>query len=172
MRMIPMITAMLFALSLTACSESEKTPDTSETASSAAAVSSEEETADSSGMRSIKTLKQLYPEFFEDDAPPFKGVEVYVWQMAEDDYRCGLMSGTNREKTPEEIADLGDRPLSVEETKCLLDAIGADKGSYFIIPCQMPYSSYMYEIDDAYRDKLNELFDGASVSVSIDAQSE
>ena len=29
----------------------------------------------------------------------YKGLEVYVWQMAEGDYRFGLMQGTNREKT-------------------------------------------------------------------------
>ena len=43
----------------------------------------------------IEKLRKKYPEYFE--LGTFKGLEVYVWQMAEDDYRFGLMQGTNRE---------------------------------------------------------------------------
>ena len=42
----------------------------------------------------IEELRVKYPEYFE--LGTFKGLEVYVWQMAESDYRFGLMQGTNR----------------------------------------------------------------------------
>ena len=47
----------------------------------------------------IDGLRDKYPEYFA--LGTFKGLEVYVWQMAENDYRFGLMQGTNREKTLE-----------------------------------------------------------------------
>ena len=49
----------------------------------------------------IRILKEKYPEYFE--LGTFKGLEVYAWQMAEDYYRFGLMQGTNRQKTLEEL---------------------------------------------------------------------
>ena len=79
--------------------------------------------------------------------------------MAENSYECGLMSGTNRNKTEEEIWDLHKKPLSIEEAKLILKELGADKDRYFVIPVIQPYSSYRYEIDDAYREKIRKLFE-------------
>ena len=67
---------------------------------------------------SIERLKEQYPEYFE--LSDFKGIEVYVWQIAEESYRCGIMSGTNRNKTEEEIWELQEKSLSVDEAKALL----------------------------------------------------
>lgn len=105
----------------------------------------------------IEELRAKYPEYFKLDT--FKGIEVYVWQMAENSYECGLMSGTNRNKTEEEIWDLHKKPLSIEEAKLILKELGADKDRYFVIPVIQPYSSYRYEIDDAYREKIRKLFE-------------
>ena len=105
----------------------------------------------------IAELRAKYPEYFKLDT--FKGIEVYVWQMAENSYECGLMSGTNRNKTEEEIWDLHKKPLTIEEAKLILKELGADKDKYFVIPVIQPYSSYRYEIDDAYREKVRKLFE-------------
>lgn len=101
-------------------------------------------------------LKERYPEYFE--LVDFKGIEVYVWQMAENSYRCGMMSGTNRNKTDEEIWGLQEKSLSVEETKAILNEIGVEGSDIIVIPIAQPYSSYMYEIDDVYKENVSNLF--------------
>ena len=52
----------------------------------------------------MDSLRVKYPEYF--DLSTFKGLELYVWQMAPDSYSCGLMLGTNRNKTLEELINL------------------------------------------------------------------
>ena len=101
-------------------------------------------------------LKERYPEYFE--LVDFKGIEVYVWQMAENSYCCGMMSGTNRNKTDEEIRGLQEKSLSVEETKAILNEIGVEGSDIIVIPITQPYSSYMYEIDDVYKENVSNLF--------------
>ena len=105
----------------------------------------------------IDELKKKYPEYFK--LKDFKGVEIYVWQMAEGSYQCGMMSGTNRNKTEEEIWDLASKPLSIEEAKLILNDQGIKKEDWSIIPVVQPVSSYRYEIDDAYKEKVKKLFE-------------
>jgi hypothetical protein len=105
----------------------------------------------------IEKLKEKYPEYFEMSS--FKGIEVYVWEMAEGSYHCGMMSGTNHNKTDEEIWDLAKKSLSIEEAKMILNELGVKKEDVFIIPVVQPISSYRYEIDDAYREKVRKLFE-------------
>lgn len=107
----------------------------------------------------MNKVKEKYPEFFEIEGEPFKGIEIYVWQMAEDLYYCGLMFGTNRNKSDDEIFALQEKALTVDETKTLLNDIGVSKDSIFVYPIAQPYSSYLYEIDDDYCNKVSELFD-------------
>lgn len=104
----------------------------------------------------MNELKERYPEYFE--LGDFKGIEVYVWQMAENSYCCGMMSGTNRKKTDEEIRGLQEKSLSVEETKAILNEIGVEGSDIIVIPITQPYSSYMYEIDDVYKENVSNLF--------------
>ena len=105
----------------------------------------------------IAELKQKYPEYFKLNA--FKGVEIYVWEMAEGSYHCGLMGGTNRTKTDEEIWDLAKNPISIEDAKLILNEQGIKKEYWLIRPIVQPVSSYHYEIDDAYREKVKKLFE-------------
>ena len=84
-------------------------------------------------------LREKYPEYFE--LGTFKGLEVYVWQMAENDYRFGLMYGTDREKTPEEKLAL--KGASAEEMARILSAYDIEDKDIFVIPWQNPISSYM-----------------------------
>ena len=106
---------------------------------------------------SIERLKEQYPEYFE--LSDFKGIEVYVWQIAEESYRCGIMSGTNRNKTEEEIWKLQESSLSVDEAKALLNELGINRNDIIVIPIAQPYSSYLYEIDNEYTERVTKLFE-------------
>ena len=102
-------------------------------------------------------LREMYPEFFDDDLP-MKGVVVYVWQMSEDSYCFGLMQGRNTVTTDEEIWELADRPLTLNETKALLNECGVPQEEISVMPVVQPISSYAYEIDDEYREKVRGFF--------------
>lgn len=41
----------------------------------------------------------------------------------------------------------------------ILNELGVKKEDVFIIPVVQPISSYRYEIDDAYREKVRKLFE-------------
>ena len=103
----------------------------------------------------LNGLRAQYPEYFE--LSSFKGIEIYVWQTAAASYQCGIMSGTNRNKTDSEIASLN--PLTIEEAKLILDSLGVPKTDRIVIPVVQQYSDYVYEIDDAYREKVQKLFE-------------
>ncbi len=91
----------------------------------------------------IDELRVKYPEYFE--LGTFKGLEVYVWQMAENDYRFGLMQGTNREKTPQEKMAL--KGATAEEMALILSTFDIGDKNIFVIPWQNPISSYMVTED-------------------------
>ncbi len=84
-------------------------------------------------------LRTKYPEYF--GLETFKGLEVYVWQMAKDSYRFGLMQGTDREKTLEEL--MGMKGASAEEMALILSSYNIEDEDIFVIPWQNPISSYM-----------------------------
>ena len=86
-------------------------------------------------------LREKYPAYF--DLPTTKGLEVYVWQMAPNSYSCGVLSGTNRNKTPEEMAKL--KGASIDEMKAILTTYAIPKEDIIIIPWQNPISSYIGE---------------------------
>ena len=146
MKFISIVLAASLMLSVTACSAKRGETELN------TEISYKTESVDYVAM-----LKHKYPEYFKLNA--FKGVEIYVWQMAEHSYYCGLMSGTNRNKTQEEIWDLGRKPLTIEEAKLILNELGIEKENWIIIPVVQGYSSYYYEIDDAYREKVKKLFE-------------
>ena len=87
----------------------------------------------------MKTLKEKFPEYF--DLGTFKGLEIYVWQMAEGQYSFGIMQGTNRNKTDEELMDL--KGATTEEMKAILSTYEIEEDDIFIIPWQNPISSYI-----------------------------
>lgn len=140
------LTAVLVFSSCAAGSE-----DTAESSAAETTVSST-----ASNNAEIDALREKYPEYFE--ISDFKGIEVYVWQTAENEYSCGLMSGTNRNKTDEEIHALAEKPLTIDEAKTILDALGADMSSVFVMPVIQPNSDYQYEIDEEFTDRVNALF--------------
>lgn len=145
MKFISIVLAASLMLSATACSVSKGETELTSGSSYSSEIKSE-----------VERLREKYPEYFELSA--FKGIEIYVWEMAEGSYHCGLMSGTNRNKTEEEIWDLAKKPLTIEEAKLILNELKIDKEYWIIIPVVQPISSYRYEIDDAYREKVRKLF--------------
>ena len=106
----------------------------------------------------LHPLYAKYPEYFNLDT--IKGLEIYVWQMAGNLYHCGILSGTNRMKTQEEIQNLMGNGATIEEMKEILCAYEIEKESVIIYPVHNPVSSYWYEIDDEYRAKIEAMFWG------------
>ena len=106
----------------------------------------------------LDALRERYPEYFGLSA--FKGLELYVWQLGPGVLRCGLMEGTNRNKTSEEIWSL--RGVTVEEMKRILSTYDVPADNIFLYPFLHPASSYIYNIDEEYRAWLRELFFGSA----------
>ena len=89
----------------------------------------------------VDALRAKYPEYF--DLSTFKGLEVYVWQMGPNSYSCGVMLGTNRNKTLEELANL--KGATIEEMRAILSTYDIDEKSISVIPWQNPVSNYIAE---------------------------
>lgn len=106
----------------------------------------------------LDALREEYPEYF--DLSAFKGLELYAWQMGPGVLRCGLMEGTNRNKTSEEIWNL--RGVTVEEMKLILSTYDVPADNIFLYPFLHPASSYIYSITEEYRAWLRELFFGSA----------
>ena len=85
-------------------------------------------------------LRVKYPEYYNLDT--FKGIEVYVWQNEDGEYRCGAMSGTNRGKTIEELTALAENSASIKEMKSILASYESSKDSIIIIQIANPLSAH------------------------------
>lgn len=105
----------------------------------------------------LEELRQKFPEYF--DLSTAKGLEVYVWQLAEGSYSCGVLPGTNRNKSNEEIWRLTVNSARIEEMKVILSSYDIPKEDIIIIPCVQPISSYFYQIDESYIRAVNALFE-------------
>ncbi len=77
----------------------------------------------------LNDLRAKYPEYF--DQPTGKGLELYVWKTDADEWVCGVMMGTNRNKTQEELAAL--KPATLEEMRGILASYDIDTKNVFII---------------------------------------
>ena len=105
-------------------------------------------------------LKSKFPNYF--GLTTSKGLEVYIWQMAEGSYSCGLLPGKNLNYTQEELWNLHKSSASLDEMRAIIADymvnVNVSKSDIVIRAIGMPHSSYAYTIDDEYRRKLNELF--------------
>ncbi len=81
---------------------------------------------------SAAELRSKFPEYYDLDT--FKGLEVYVWETTENEYRCGVLSGTNRLKTAEELDGLKANGATVEEMKAILSSYEVEKENISILP--------------------------------------
>ena len=101
-------------------------------------------------------LRIKYPEYYNLDT--FKGIEVYVWQNEDGEYRCGAMSGTNRGKTIEELTALEENSASIKEMKSILASYKIDKDSIIIIQVANLLSGDEIEVQEINPEAIYELF--------------
>ena len=105
---------------------------------------------------SIEQLKEKFPHYFN---PSYGNLlEVYIWQMAEGQYSCGLGPHTNMVTPKEFIWGLQTSPATLEEMRAIVASYNIPKKQVVITPVVMPHSSYHYEINQEYREKVTELF--------------
>lgn len=101
-------------------------------------------------------LRIKYPEYYNLDT--FKGIEVYVWQNENGEYRCGALSGTNRGKTIEELTALAENSATIKEMKSILSSYETTKDGIIIIQIANPLSGQEIEIQEINPEIIYDLF--------------
>ena len=97
----------------------------------------------------LAALKEKFPAYFGLSAS--KGLEVYVWEIVPEHYSCGLLPGTNREKTSEEL--MGLEAATIDEMRAILSTYDIAKEDVFVIPWQNPVSSHIPEFWIVWEDE-------------------
>lgn len=97
--------------------------------------------------KEITELRAQFPEYFGLDTS--KGLKVYVWQMAENDFSCALISGTD-ERSELEIG-IQCKGTTIEQMRLILSTYGLEEKEIEVVPFHNPISSYWYEIDNDYK---------------------
>lgn len=109
-----------------------------------------------------KHLKEKYPQFF--NVSTDGGLTVYIWQMSKDNYSCYLANTSMEAISDNSFAyDVG---ASIAEMRAILTTYNIDQKDITVRPVINPLSSYYYDIDDAYRAKVKELFWQGSYQIS------
>lgn len=106
-----------------------------------------------------KDLQKKFPEYYNLDT--FKGVEVYVWQTDEGEYRCGALYGTNGGKTFEEISNLAKNSATIEEMRIILASYDIPTEDISIFPIIITSSNYEFVVTDYT--KIKDIFWGTNV---------
>lgn len=84
-------------------------------------------------------LMDTYPEYFGLDAT--NGLDVYVWQMAENSYSFGLLPSSDRNWLDSELLNL--KGTNVLQMRTILATYDLSDTSVRIVPWQNPVSSYL-----------------------------
>ena len=118
--------------------------------------------------KEITELRKQYPEYFDLDTS--KGLKVYVWQMAENDFSCAMISGTD-ERSELEIG-IQCKGTTIEQMRLIYSTYDAVKNDIDVevVPFHNPISSYWYEIDKDYTDHVTWLTIGVSDAWIDDAE--
>lgn len=103
-----------------------------------------------------KDLQTKFPEYYNLDT--FKGIEVYLWQNDNDEYLCGAMIGTNRNKIFAEISALANNGATVEQMKTILSSYNIDNDNIIIIPISINTTDFEIKTDEFA--SINEVFWG------------
>lgn len=106
-----------------------------------------------------KDLQKKFPEYYNLDT--FKGIEVYMWQTEEGEYRCGALYGTNRGKTFEEISNLAKNSATIEEMRIILTSYDIPTEDISIFPIIITSSNYEFVVTDYT--KIKDIFWGTNV---------
>lgn|GEM_PF-1480851 len=86
-------------------------------------------------------LRKVHPEVFRLDAS--KGLDVIVWQMAEEVYSFGILEHAETPRDWLDPALLNLWGFSVDEMRIILAAYGANEADVTIVPWQNPISSFL-----------------------------
>ncbi len=89
----------------------------------------------------ITLLREQYPQYFDLDAA--NGLDVYVWQMAENRYSFGVLPHSDTHRDSSELLDL--RGTGADAMRQILSTYHLDENDIHIIPWQNPISSYIGE---------------------------
>ena len=90
-------------------------------------------------------LQKRFPEYYNLDTS--EGVEVYVWQAEDGEYRCGALGGINRNTTFEEISKLASNSTTIDEMKTILSSYNLERGYIMVYHIEI-MSSGFEEIED------------------------
>ncbi len=96
----------------------------------------------------------------------FKGLDLYVWRRADGSLACGLLPGTNRLKTREEIDALAEHPATPGQMKRILAGYGIPDEYVQLYPCR-PAGIGGYRVDKAFCLEASAAFDGRFVCLGI-----
>ncbi len=115
----------------------------------------------------LKKLRAKYPVFF--DIPTENGLSIYMWQMAETSYRFSFHYQTETQANLMEATKLS---VSLEDMRLIVSTYDIDPADIRLIPISCVYSSYHCAFDDAYYEKVENMFaeDGFTI-VRIHADS-
>lgn len=86
------------------------------------------------GFNGCSTMTSQYHEDFSEyyNVGTFKGLELYAWQD-DGSWYSGLIFGTNRLKTVEEIERLQDNPCPIKAMKDILSTYTLEERRYCVI---------------------------------------
>lgn len=101
----------------------------------------------------LKKLQAKYPVFF--DIPTENGLSIYMWQMAETSYRFSFHYQT---ETPINLMEATKLSVSLEEMRLIVSTYDVDPANIRLIPISCVYSSYHCAFDDAYYEKVENMF--------------
>lgn len=120
----------------------------------------------------LDSLRMKYPLYFS--CSTSKGLAVYIWQMAEHSYSCVLFPGSNSVYTQEDLWKFHTMATTLDEMRAIVASYQISPNDVTILPIQMWHSSYAYTIDEAYREKLTNLFwsDFPIIQASSDSSSQ
>lgn len=101
-------------------------------------------------------LQKRFPEYYNLDT--FKGIEVYIWQTDDGTYKCGAMTGSNINKTFEEILNLQKNDATFEEMRTILSSYDIDKEKIVLLPVNINTEDYEITTDADCLAQISEMF--------------
>lgn len=102
----------------------------------------------------LESLKEKYPQFF--DVSTDGGLTVYIWQMAENNYRCHLANTSMEAISDHSFAYTVGATMA--EMRAILTSYDIDEDDITVQAVTNPLSSYYYELTPEYQKNIKELF--------------
>lgn len=109
----------------------------------------------------LEYLREEYSDYFGLDTS--NGLELYVSEFAEGQYKCELFSVSDYNFTHSAFDINTENGATLEEMKIILSSYDISSDKLYVLPYRNSLSSYYYAIDDEYCEKLKLLF-GSTVT--------